>query len=65
MTLENRNLDSFEFMIQPGASDGGSPVVGYLLYMDEGITGSPYHLVFNGTNAEIIYQSLVTPGNWY
>ena len=33
----------------PPASSGGAPHLGYVLYGDEGFTGSPFTMLFNGT----------------
>jgi hypothetical protein len=41
-------------------SDGGSPIIGYLLYRDEGVSGSPFTLIFNGTSKPEIVSFKVT-----
>jgi hypothetical protein len=42
MTLVSRSLNGFDFLFQPDAVTGNSPIIGYLLYIDEGILGSPF-----------------------
>jgi len=46
----SRTLTGFQLSFGRPASDGGSALIGYLLYRDEGIAGSPYTLIFNGTS---------------
>ena len=45
-----RSLEGFRLSFGRPASDGGSPLIGYLLYHDEGIAGSPFTLAFNGSS---------------
>ena len=52
-TLESiestRTLTSIELKFTPHADNGGSSIIGYELYRDEGVAGSPFSLVYNGT----------------
>jgi len=45
-----RTLNGFQLSFGRPASAGGSTLIGYLLYRDEGIAGSPYTLIYNGTS---------------
>ena len=50
-----RTLTSLLLSFGAPATDGGAPVIGYHLYCDQGIAGSPLTLIYNGTGApEII-----------
>jgi len=45
-----RTLTTLDLMFQPDTSDnGGSPIIGYLLQRDEGIAGSPFTQIYDGT----------------
>ena len=46
----SRTLTSIKLLFTPGASDGGSDLIGYILYRDEGVSGSPFSLIYNGTS---------------
>ena len=46
-----RTLTSIYLKFIPGASNGGSLITGYLLYRDQGVAGSPFELIYNGTKA--------------
>lgn len=45
----SRTLTSIVLKFTPNSNNGGSSVIGYELYRDEGIAGSPYTLIYNGT----------------
>lgn len=52
----HRTQTSVRLLFTPDADTGESPIIGYLLYRDEGVDGSPYTLYYNGTGKpEIIY----------
>jgi hypothetical protein len=59
-----RTLHGFQLSFGRPASDGGSALIGYLLYRDEGIAGSPFTLIHNGTSqpevATFIVEGLET-----
>ena len=63
-----RTLTSIYLKFIPGASNGGSLITGYLLYRDQGVAGSPFELIYNGTKAPemILYNvtGLMT-GHYY
>lgn len=44
-----RTLTSIGLTFTPDADDGGSSIIGYELWRDEGIAGSPYSMIYNGT----------------
>ena len=46
----SRTLTSVLLKLSPDADTGGSPITGYLIERDEGIAGSPFSLVYNGTS---------------
>jgi hypothetical protein len=45
-----RTIDSVFLHFAANADDGGSPIIGYLLQRDEGLAGSPFSLIYDGTN---------------
>jgi hypothetical protein len=45
----SRTLTSINLKFVPAAITGGSDIIGYLLYRDEGVSGSPFTLIYNGT----------------
>jgi len=45
----SRTLTSIALKFTPGTSNGGSLITGYLLYRDQGVAGSPFKLIYNGT----------------
>jgi len=45
----SRTLTSIALDFSPDADDGGSSIIGYELWKDEGIAGSPYSMIYNGT----------------
>lgn len=45
----SRTLTGFQLSFGAPTSAGGAPLLGYVLYQDEGIAGSPFGLIFNGT----------------
>jgi len=52
----SRTVSSINLKFVPGASNGGSLITGYLLYRDQGVAGSPFTLIYNGTTyPEIIF----------
>ena len=50
MTLdyEARTIDTVTILFTPDADTGGSLIIGYKLWRDEGLSGSPYSLVYDG-----------------
>lgn len=55
-------------MFVPGTSNGGSLITGYLLYGDQGVAGSPFKLIYNGTKSPemIVYNvSNLMTGHYY
>lgn len=46
----SRTLTGFDLTFVPNADNGGSPISGYKLWRDEGISGSPFSLVYDGTS---------------
>lgn len=56
----SRTLEGFTLTFGKPASDGGAAIVGYLLYRDEGVTGSPFTLIFNGTGQPELVSFEVT-----
>lgn len=44
-----RTLTSIGLTFTPNVDDGGSSIIGYELWRDEGIAGSPYSMLYNGT----------------
>lgn len=56
----SRTLSSINLKFVPGTSDGGSVNIGYLLYRDQGVSGSPYTLIYNGTGYPEIISYNVT-----
>ncbi len=45
----SRTLASIALKFSPGSNNGGSVITGYLLYRDQGVAGSPFKLIYNGT----------------
>ena len=51
----SRTLTSILLRFAPGTSDGGSDIVGYELWRDEGIMGSHFSITYDGiSRPEII-----------
>ena len=44
-----RGIDSVALHFTPAADTGGSLITGYKLWRDEGMTGSPFSLIYDGT----------------
>lgn len=56
LQLGSRTITSVNLKFVPDVDNGGSVITGYLLYRDQGVAGSPFTLVYNGTAMpEIIY----------
>jgi hypothetical protein len=49
-----------ELAFGPPADSGGAPHLGYVLYGDEGFSGSPFTLLWNGTGQPEIISYNVT-----
>jgi hypothetical protein len=47
---ETRTLESVELLFTKPDTDGGSRITGYQLWRDEGILGSPFEMIFDGTD---------------
>jgi hypothetical protein len=56
----SRTLDGFKLNFGRPSSDGGSPHIGFLLYRDEGIAGSPFTLAFNGSSMPQIAEYTIS-----
>jgi hypothetical protein len=52
----SRTLTSVLLSFGEPATDGGAPIIGYHLYRDQGISGSPLSLIYNGTSAPEIIE---------
>ena len=52
LTLDEdaRTISSVTLLFTPDADSGGSLITGYQLWRDEGLSGSPFSLVYDGTN---------------
>jgi hypothetical protein len=57
---ESRKLTSIELQFTKPISNGGSPITGYQLWRDEGIKGSPFELIYNGTDRPEMLSTTVT-----
>ena len=51
LTLDNaaRTIDSVSLHFTPDADTGGSLITGYKLWRDEGLSGSPFSLIYDGS----------------
>ena len=51
MTLypDSRTIDSVGLYFVPDADTGGSRITGYKLWRDEGLSGSPFTLIYDGS----------------
>jgi hypothetical protein len=47
---ETRTLESVELLFTKPDTDGGSRITSYQLYRDEGILGSPFEMIYDGTD---------------
>jgi hypothetical protein len=54
-----RTLDGFELAFGSPASAGGAPLIGFLLYRDQGVAGSPETLAFNGSSKPEVKRHFV------
>jgi hypothetical protein len=45
-----RSLTSVWLQFTKPTDDGGSPISGYVLWRDQGITGSPFEVIHDGTD---------------
>ena len=64
----SRTLTSINLKFVPDVNNGGSIITGYLLYRDQGVAGSPYSLIYNGTGApEVIFFNVtdLMTGHYY
>lgn len=50
LDADARTIDSVTLLFTPDSDTGGSLITGYELWRDEGLGGSPFALVYNGTN---------------
>ena len=46
---EARTIDTIMLHFTPNVDTGGSLITGYKLWRDEGMTGSPFSLIYDGT----------------
>lgn len=44
-----RTINSVYLHFVPHADDGGSPIMGYKLHRDEGLAGSPFKMIYDGS----------------
>ena len=56
----SRTQTSIRLNFAPGALDGGSDIIGYKLYRDYGVSGSPFTLLYDGANRPEIITYLAT-----
>jgi hypothetical protein len=56
----SRSLTSLILSFAEPTTDGGAPIIGYNLYRDQGIAGSPLSLIYNGTSSPEIIEYEVT-----
>ncbi len=64
----SRTLTSINLKFVPNADSGGSHITGYMLWRDQGVAGSPFTLIYNGTGApEIIFYNVtdLMTGHYY
>lgn len=56
----SRTATSIKLQFGPGADNGGSEIVGYRLYRNQGTSNSPMILMFDGINRPemIVYEAL-------
>ena len=55
---DSRTLSSVSLKFEPDADTGGSPITGYVLYRDEGLSGSPFSLLYDGSSrAELFHYT--------
>jgi hypothetical protein len=47
---DTRTLKSVELLFTKSDTDGGSRITGYQLSRDEGILGSPFEIIYDGTD---------------
>lgn len=47
--FSSRTLTSIDLEFEAPADDGGSPITGYQLWRDQGISGSPFEMIYDGT----------------
>lgn len=58
ITLDSnaRTIDSVSLSFIPDVDTGGSRIIGYKLWRDEGLSGSPFSLVYDGSyRAQQVY----------
>jgi len=54
-----RTITSITLRFVPGSYNGGNLITGYILYRDQGVGGSPYSMIYNGTSfPEIIFYNV-------
>jgi hypothetical protein len=57
LSLLSRGTDKFYLQFIAPSSDGGSPIIGFRLYRDEGVSGSPYSMLTDVYASQILYTS--------
>ena len=61
----SRTQHSISLAFAPSSSTGGSRIIGYLLYADQGVAGSTLSLLYNGTGKpEVISLTATSLTSW-
>ena len=56
LNADERTIDSVSLLFTPDADTGGSRIIGYKLWRDEGLNGSPFSLIYDGSyRAQQVY----------
>ena len=56
LQLVSRETSSLYLKFIPNADTGGSPIIGYKLYADQGVSGSPYSLIAEVAAEQVLYN---------
>ena len=64
--VESRQMTSLYLLFSPALQDGGSCLVGYQLYRDEGISGTPFKMIADVEVEQVLYNATsLIPGREY